>query len=144
MGCYMSPEYKITKIDFRLLGSILQECGGLFTVTSGCVFAIVFYFIYKEWFNSALKSVKKYQTHDENTSEQNHENKLLLDLKYRLSFSGLFILYDKVKGFEEQNQQMHLVNQELIEHHDKLSRTRQNQETMAMQEMSAKLKELNM
>lgn len=60
MGCYMSPEYKITQINFRLLGSILQECGGLFTVTSGCVFSLMFFFIYREWNFAALKSVTKY------------------------------------------------------------------------------------
>lgn len=61
MGCYMSDEIMVTQIDFRLLGTVLQECGGMFTVISGFIFALIFYFVYNDWINAAINSVKKYE-----------------------------------------------------------------------------------
>ena len=56
VGFYLTDEVIFTKMTFRLLGNILSETGGLFTVLTGIFFLLSYYFIYDEWKSAALKS----------------------------------------------------------------------------------------
>mgnify|MGYP000870250180 CR=1 FL=1 len=89
----------------------MSESGGTFTVTSGVIYLLAFYFIYRDWDAAALDSVNQYTLR--NSSSTKEKKNLLMDLRYRLSFSGLFILHDQVKGFEEQNYEIMTQNAEI-------------------------------
>ena len=55
-GMYLNDEVVFTKINFRLLGTIISETGGGFTVIKGFFFIISYFFIYREWTKAALLS----------------------------------------------------------------------------------------
>ena len=53
-GMYLNDEVVFTKINFRLLGTIISETGGGFTVIKGFFIIISYFFIYREWTKAAL------------------------------------------------------------------------------------------
>ena len=55
-GMYLNDEVVFTKINFRLLGTIISETGGGFTVIKGFFIIISYFFIYREWTKAALLS----------------------------------------------------------------------------------------
>ena len=91
----MTHEVLVTDIKFNTMGEILSRLGGTLTATSAIITILTALFIFRDWEDSILNSVKL-------AAQESSPNDIDQDVvKEIVSYSGIYSLYERCEDHDK-------------------------------------------
>ena len=110
---YMRSFVKVSDVKYIQLSDTLSKFGGFVAAIQGIVFLSLSYFILKEWEQSIIKECQIEKNHS-----KNEVPKAIEELKNRISYKGIYNLYDII---EDQQHQINALTEQLkLTHKDRI------------------------